>query len=382
MTWRNLHSDAVDAIATDARRNLPLIEFLHDPEWAQASAQEPGGLTMLARGAPALTGLLCGRLAERTFKYDAAGRVLLTRKIRQMTVHQGPALRAGADSALAGRALVALGRAAPDAIIYVSAVPVDSPTYRALTEPTSGVRRAFNVLPWGDENPHFKIQWDGSVANYLASLSAKRRRNMRRAYERGGHELKRFRSSAEIDAFLRDAGAVSSKSWQSTQLGVGLTDDVGREGLIRFAAARDAFLGYVLYIDGAPVAYRYGYLYGSTLFAISTAFDPAWSEHMPGSAIFLAMLHDLEKLNLPVTSIDLLPHGNAFKRERANVVVNTRSFYLFGRSLPARTMYWPIAAIEAAKPLLKRRDLPPRASVAKKSPTSPTAPTPAATPPS
>jgi CelD/BcsL family acetyltransferase involved in cellulose biosynthesis len=358
--WRKVAPPEIEAVAAQARRDLKISEFQHDPAWLNAERSADSDVRLFAaRSANQTVGLLCARAATREFEYTAGGRVLLRRTVRQITVHEGPAIGPDAGDGLVDQAFVALAKdAEPGAIVYVSSVPVGSATHRVLSNRSSALRRSFDVLAWGEENPHFKIQWDGSIEGYFASLNPKRRGNARRAYEKFKttvpHELRCFRSPAEADAFLLDATSISSKSYQSHELGIGLESDAGRQAQIRFAAARDSFLAYILYVEGAPAAYRYGYIYGDTLFAVSTAYDPAWSEHKPGAVIFLAMLYDIAKQRLPIKLIDLLPHDNSFKRDRSNLVIQTQGYFLFPRSLFGRSLSLPIRGIEGLKGLVSR----------------------------
>jgi hypothetical protein len=356
--WRVKALDSpadVSACAAEVRRELAVHEFQHDPEWLVAEAADPSRrLALVQYAGERAEGLLLARVSDAPFQYAIGGVNVLRKTLRQFTVHQGPALRQATPEAVEA-GLCALARQLPaNGVVYLSAVPVESCVHRALT--TGGqVGRHFHVLAWGGENPHFKIRWAGTVAAYLASVSAKRRGNIKRAFQKldaaGSLRFQRFQSSGEVDAFLRDARAIAAKSYQSEDSELGFSED--REALIRFAAAHGAFVGYVLYINDTPAAYRYGYFYGRTLFAISTAYDPAWSEFKPGSAIFLEMLQDLEKTKAPIDLIDLLPHDNSFKRDRANVVVATRNFYLFKRNLRGAALYYPVHALEAFKPAVK-----------------------------
>jgi len=241
-----------------------------------------------------------------------------------------------------------------DALAYCSAVPVGSAFHQALTNPGDLACTGFRALKWGGESVHAKIRWEGSVDAYLKSLDAKKRGNVKRAWQKfqsTPHRLRQFREPTEIDEFLREATAVYTASDRGYEHELGPLPTTGREALIRLAAAEKAFWGLVLYVNDKPVAYRYGYVYGTTLFAISTAFERGSSEHKPGAVIFFEMLQQLERSRLPITLIDLLPHDSAFKRDRANCFVQTQNFYLFPRTTSWLGLYLPLAMIEGAKPI-------------------------------
>lgn len=353
-------AEALHQFADQARRDLQIREFQHDPEWLDAqSTGRPDGPVLLAVGSGAdIHGLLAARVATLPFTYSAGAVTVFRKTVRHFTVHQGPIGQGTADPQIVGAGFCALARHMPsDAVTYVSAVPVGSAVHRTLEDPRNELRGQFHVLPWGQQNPHFKIQWDGSVNAYLSSLSAKRRGNVKRASQRSSsttpHAMRRFQHPSDIDAFLKDAIAISAQSGQDSGVGFDAQPGGAREALIRFAATRGAFTGYIMYVGESPVAYRYGFIYGHTLFAISTAYDRAWSEHKPGAVIFFEMLQDLENSKVPIKLIDLLPHENAFKRDRANIVVATQNYFLFKRSIAGSSLFYSVRALEASKPAVK-----------------------------
>jgi hypothetical protein len=346
--------EALRAFAARSRRDLDIKEFQHDLEWLDAGIDRASQELRIVADCTAdrLSGLLPARVADGVLEYTVRGRTLVRLKIRQYTVHQGPVLARDADLEAPAQAVAALGDEMPaNGALYLSAVPTDSLLHASLSAAKGILRSKFHVLPWGNENDHYKISWSGGVKSYLASLSTKRRANAKRASAnfKSPHQLNRFQRPEDVDAFLREAKAISQKSNQSPDVGYGALESEGRNSLIRFAAAQGAFLGFTLCVNEAPIAYRYGFVYGQTLFAISTAYDAGWSEHKPGAIIFLEVLAALEKNKVPITMIDLLPHENSFKRDRANLVVPTRNYYLFKRSARNAARLLPIFLVEQAK---------------------------------
>lgn len=344
--------------AVKARKDLDLREFQHDIEWLDIQ-RDPSceELVVIADGSQTLTGMLASRVARVKFEYAIGGRVLLRRKLKQYTFHQGPVTTRSQAAEDVERGLVALHKAMESgAVAYFSSVPVDSEFGKSLSDPHSGVRKRFYVLPWGNENLHFRIRWNGDVASYLASLSPKKRGNVKRASQKLKsslpHEVKKFHGPADIEGFLRDGVVISDRTYQSQEFGLGLVSNAGREALMRFAAARDAFYGYILYLNGVPAAFRYGFVYGQTYFAISTGYDPQWSAAAPGAVLFMETLNDLAASRVPVSMIDLLPHVTPFKSDRANEVHATRNYYLIQRSLQGFALYAPIFLLERMKILV------------------------------
>lgn len=350
------------AFAESARSALTGVEFQHDPQWMAIAHPGPDErlVSLVSNGRHGLQGLLLGHLSANVFEYTLAGRGLLRRKVNQLTLHQGPLLSNSAPASSFTDCLAELARRMPpEALVYCSATPVGSPFHQVLAQPSDDVRRAFHVLPWGGEAMHAKIRWEGTVDAYLKSLDAKRRGNVKRPWQKlksssTNHRLRRFHAPGEVDEFIRLAADIYAGSDRGAEQDLGPAPTAGREALIHFAASQNAFLGWIFYLDERPVAYRYGYLYGKTLFAISTAYDQGQSEHRPGAVIFFDMLQDLEAAKTPIDLIDLLPHESGFKRDRANLLTPTQNFFLLPKTLSGRALYGMVSALEAGKPLAGR----------------------------
>lgn len=357
-SWRLEDSaGGVRTLSLRARKALRISEFQHDPAWMAVAHAGPGeeAISLVAEDEDGLVGLLTAHLGDDIFEYTLGGRIVLRKKVRQLTVHQGPVLAAAPTPSQISSCLSELARhTPPGALVYCSAVPVGSAFHRALTDRAALLRAGFRALKWGGEGAHAKIRWEGTVDGYLRSLDGKKRGNVKRAWQKvqfTRHRMRQFGEAHEVDEFLRDAAAIYAGSDRGHEHELGPLPTAGRGALIRYAAAEKAFLGFVLYVDEKPIAYRYGYIYGTTLFAISTAYDRGSIEHKPGAVIFFEMLQQLERSKLPITLIDLLPHDSAFKRDRANCFVQTQNFYLFPRSASWYRLYWPLAMIEATKPI-------------------------------
>lgn len=350
-------SAELSAFADRARSDLQLVEYQHDPEWLTVDESDDEKVAVVARESGGrLVGVVSARVARHPIEHTVGGYKLFRRPVVQYTVHQGPVCSYG-DLSAASDGLRALGALPSDAAIYLSAVPTGSALHDLICDRSSALHAAFRVLVWGRPSTHFKISWEGSVETYLASLASKtKRKNVRRASQRLAEEArlktKRFQSADEADAFLADASAISAKTYQSRDLGLSIT--AGRRNLIRWSARRGAFLGYVLYFEEIPVAFRYGFIYASTLFAVGTGYDPAHEALAPGSVLFFTSLSDIERIKLPISTIDFMPHENSFKRDRANVSIEVNNCYLFPRTFSGLALWLPLATVETINRLGRR----------------------------
>lgn len=132
-------------------------------------------------------------------------------------------------------------------------------------------------------------------AAWRAGLSANARAQIgRKAKRLGAHEIRRFRTAAEIAAFHPLARAVSARTYQERLMASGLPADPAP--LMRLAAA-DRVRAWLLCVGGAPIAYlcctaaeEHG---GGTLRYDHVGHDPARSAHSPGAVLQAAALRDL-----------------------------------------------------------------------------------------
>ena len=211
-------------------------------------------------------------------------------------------------------------------------VPVLSALYRDLLDPHGHVRRWFHVLPWGAENPSCSIAWPGTVDEYLSTLSASRRQDLRRRRRKLladtslRTEVRCFRSPEEAEQFLQDGVRISNTTWQRTEFAAGLEFGGPSERAIRAAADRGTFFGCILYLDDQPAAFQCCYIHGQTCPVDQIGYDPRWiHRHHVGSILFLEMLHALERDRVPVTSIDYQATANLFKLQTTNVQFAVRN---------------------------------------------------------
>jgi CelD/BcsL family acetyltransferase involved in cellulose biosynthesis len=143
---------------------------------------------------------------------------------------------------------------------------------------------------------HYCIELPGSLEAYLAGLSGKSRHEMARKVRRftehaaGRQELRAFREVGEMAEFVRLAGSLSRMTYQGRLLAVGLPEGPAFVAELEAAAARDEVRGYLLLLDGRPVAYGYCRVAGDVLLFEHTGYDPALAEHSPGIFLLREML--------------------------------------------------------------------------------------------
>lgn len=132
---------------------------------------------------------------------------------------------------------------------------------------------------------------DGDFDAYLGSFSAKARSTLRRKLKRfgersgGAPDLRWYRRPEEMAEFHRHACAVSAVTYQERLLGAGMPG--GPEALARLQAlaADDQVRGWILFLDGAPIAYLYAPAEGDVLIYAHLGYDPAFADLSPGTVL-------------------------------------------------------------------------------------------------
>lgn len=354
------------AFARELRATFPNLDMNYDVEWlcVQHGWPENEILFMAAHEGGAITGYAAFLVAKTTLTYALGPFVLWKQPVRQLKLYQGLVAR---DDRAADRCFEALRRTMGRGVVFAGAVQRGSLVRAQIEAVASGLVRGFHVLGWGNETWHCLVKWEGSLEKYLASLGKKSgkelQRNAKLLFSDAAIacELKVFRTPAEAEAFLSDGIALSDKTYQKRDLGLGIARGGAVERLIRFAAARGAFHGYILYINGAPAAFRYGFQCGDTCTMKQTGYDPAWADRQIGSVIFFETMRDFARIKLPATWLDFMPDVTLFKLRTTNDRRSIRHFYFFPRTIEGTLQFLALGALDrlsrtVAPFLAKRRE--------------------------
>jgi hypothetical protein len=345
----------LEALAARAQATLPITDSRHDPEWICVEHGWPDEpiLALSDQADDELTGLAVFRISMAPLEYALGPVVVFKWTTRQYCLHQELISRRSDRTDAIGACFEELARHLPmGSVVYVGDVPVGSETHRQLEDRTSRIWRSFSVFHWGHATPHCGISWKRSVDTYLASISRRTARDLQRRsrdlFSRPGLtcEVRRFTSPSDVDIFLRDAVDISDKTYQKRDLGLGLSRGGVAERTIRFAAGRGSFLGYILYINGQPVAFDYCFIHRGTCTMKQKGYDPAWAAHHLGIVLHLEILRDFERHDVPVTYIDYSSHLNAFKFRTTNEHRPAQSYYLFPRTTAGAIQYWTVRSTD------------------------------------
>ncbi len=332
---------ALKRLAAEARLSFPHLDAIRDLEWMAVGHGWPERelLVLVDRAGEKVTGFVALSVANTLLEYSVGPLVLRRLPVRQINLYQDIAVDRSDCKASMEACLDTLSTVVPpDAVLRFGAVPVGSELHRQLADPSSRAHRRFHVLPSGDETQHCRIRWTGDFEVYLASLGKVSRKELRRNMRALLNdtslkcEVRRFQTASDVDAFLRDGIAISDKTYQKRDLGLGLSLGGDVERSIRLATDLGGFFGCILYIDDAPVAFEYGFIWGGVCVMKQAGYDPAWAARSVGSVLFTAFVRELAELGVEIRWLDLVPGRSVFKLRTTNEKLAIQNFYLFPRS--------------------------------------------------
>lgn len=139
------------------------------------------------------------------------------------------------------------------------------------------------------------LDFDAYLGGFSAKSRSTCRRKLKKLAERSGGalDLRCYRTEDEIGVFYEQARAVSATTYQERLLDSGLP--AGEEALkaMRALARADRARGWLLFLDGAPIAYLWAPAEGFTLIYAHLGHDPDFAEHSPGTVLQLDAMRQL-----------------------------------------------------------------------------------------
>jgi CelD/BcsL family acetyltransferase involved in cellulose biosynthesis len=212
----------------------------------------------------------------------------------------------------------------------------------------------------------FFAELDRGFDHWLGTLSAKSRstlkRKVRKLAERSGGELslRCYRSANEAEDFYRQARAVSALTYQERLLRAGLPEGEAALAAMRERGARNAMRGWILFLEGRPIAYLYAPAEGETLIYAHLGYDPEFADWSPGSVLqFEAMRQLMDEGAFRL--FDFTEGEGQHKRLFSTGEVECVDLLLLRRTPANLLAGWSLSAfdggIEGAKALLKRLNL-------------------------
>jgi len=273
---------------------LASIDYLLTAIKFQKNAIRPHVIVIYRQGKPEtlLVGLINDTATEIKFK----GSTILRLKYRILGITLGGIIGNMAQencAVLIGELNKSLKHREVDAV-YFQEIQTKSHIYQLAQEiPSYLFRDHFPQV----EN-HYKMTLFPSADDFYASKTSKQRYNLRRAtkklYKQFSDQItiRCFQTTSEIPQFCQEAAEISQKSWQS-QVSGGLTNDPATRNLLSLLATRNQFLGYILYVEGAPCAYQYGFIHEAAYHLDYLGYDPKFEDYGIGTVLLLKVIEIL-----------------------------------------------------------------------------------------
>ena len=186
--------------------------------------------------------------------------------------------------------------------LHLAEIPLDSPLHAALTAELRRQRRHGAVV-MREERALLQSPL-GAEEYYEASLSGKKRKELRRQHNRLAEEgdlaFERRRDCDGIDQWIADFLALEAEGWKG-KAGSALASDAGTAALFAGTVEEAARLGRLerlsLTLDGKPIAMLANLIAAPGAFSYKTAFDERYARFSPGVLLQrenLALLEDGE----------------------------------------------------------------------------------------
>jgi CelD/BcsL family acetyltransferase involved in cellulose biosynthesis len=195
----------------------------------------------------------------------------------------------------------------------------------------------------------WEIELPRTQEEYLASLSPATRKGARRTASRLEQEfgerlsMRTFTKPADLRTFFDDVEIVAARTYQR-RLGVGYLGDAAQRKRFQELMARGWFRGYILYLDGMPIAFEVGELYRGRFRSLAGGYDSAYGRHRVGAYLLVRTIMDLAAD--PAASVYDFGHGDAeYKSKLAHVRLEEMDLLLYARRARPITINFSRAAL-------------------------------------
>lgn len=233
-------------------------------------------------------------------------------------------------------------------VIRLPGIPTESPVARALDEHVSSFRRELLIQP----RTHHQLTLPETFDEFLASRSKGTKKNIklyRNRFERtfgSDTELKLLSSPEDLTRMREDLEAVARKTYQRG-LGVGFADSPEERTLLDLSLTRGWFRAYLLYVEGAPIAFWTGWAYGGTFYTGATGYDPAFASHRVGSYLLCRMIDDL-CAETAIQTVDFGSGDAAYKHQFGSETWSEQDLLVFAPTFRAVGINAARTAVQAA----------------------------------
>lgn len=241
-------------------------------------------------------------------------------------------------------------------LILIENVPASTALWGYLQSTSLGEARFRMFLASSQIDTDHQIQFPPNHAEFLSSLSYDTRRRLRRVtrrlQEKGQLRLERITEPGDVPTFLDGLDQIYRDTWQATAVGYTPRNTAAQIRYVSQISCAGYLRGYLLTIDGHPIAFALGYQYKDTYYFLETGFVRAWADSSPGTALIHLFVEDLFRHNSPAL-LDFILGDQDYKRSLSNSQHRTGSVYVVP-SNRWRTVLWIQSLLHACSRWLIR----------------------------
>ena len=255
-----------------------------------------------------------------------------------VTRHDIRALHADEES-LVVNGLVAIRHALEvNGLIFLEGILEQSVSGECLRN-SEELKQNYHILAFGPPCDHHYLDLPETFDEYLGTLSAKSRydiRRTRRRLEKNGNGeciIEKYLKVEDVARFVDDACAVSSTTWQYQQQNAGLRDPQVLRDRFEHTARLGWFHSYLLRVHGEPVAFQVGYVLEGVYYAHVTGYDPSWAKKQVGIYLIVAVIEDLISNGQGIHLFDFGYTNSLYKQRLSNRSTRDGFYYLFPRTV-------------------------------------------------
>ena len=192
------------------------------------------------------------------------------------------------------------------------------------------------IAPWTRR----RLLLPAGFEEFLASRSHKTRKGIRQDERRleaaFGDRLsvEITRDPSGLERLIEGADRVAGSTYQRA-LGAGFADTVEQRALTEVGLSHGWVRGYLLYLDGDPIAYWLCSLYGDTMLLKTGGYDKAHTGHRVGIYLLMRVIEDA-CLHPTLRVLDFGPGDASYKQQFSSEGMLERNLVLFAPSFRAR----------------------------------------------
>ena len=241
--------------------------------------------------------LASGRVEDVRLPARLGPKTVLNPEVRALTITYG-GLMGRLDDESVPRLLAAVKESVEPGevdVIRLRMLTVGSPAHTVARAGSPFLRREH----FSTQMPHWQAEIPGSLDEFLARRSRRRRETVRRYSKRlektygergAGRDLQEPRPDRPP---LRRLGARFTARPTSTCSASASPTSASSACSPELAMDRGWFRGYVLYLNDAPAAFWHGNAYHGVFGIGATGFDPAFADARPGTYLLMRVVEDL-----------------------------------------------------------------------------------------